>query len=196
MDKTTILLDAGGVLIDETQLEAFICGVTTELVQSEDSSYTSVDYWADTNEAVLRFCPSTPRYVLWKRCGRRAQRYAALLSQYTATLNEGRPPLKLYEAMKDEIPALAGAFHLALAGQYGTNVYDLLERHELAGYFANRLSQQDFGITKPDPRYIAQIAQRSGAKAEECIMIGDRIDNDVIPAKQNNMGTVFVRTGI
>ena len=27
-------------------------------------------------------------------------------------------------------------------------------------------------------------------------MVGDRIDNDIIPAKQNNMGTVFVRTGI
>ena len=85
---------------------------------------------------------------------------------------------------------------LVLAGQYGADVYELLNHHDLDRYFANRLSQADFKITKPDPRYIAQIAERSGARPEECTMIGDRIDKDVIPGKQNGMGTVFVRTGI
>ena len=83
-----------------------------------------------------------------------------------------------------------------MAGQYGRDVYDLLEMNDLSRYFTNRLSQEDFDITKPDPRYLAQIAERSGVTREECIMVGDRIDNDIIPAKQNNMGTVFVRTGI
>ena len=104
--------------------------------------------------------------------------------------------MKLYDSIKTEIPKLSGKFSLVLAGQYGHEVYDLLETNGLSRYFANRLSQDDFDITKPDPRYLVQIAKRSGVICEECIMVGDRIDNDIIPAKQNNMGTVFVRTGI
>jgi len=196
MNKTTVLLDAGSVLIDETTLEEFICVLIVELVQTEDASYTAQDYWSDTKEAILRFCPSIPRYVLWKRCGGRAEKYQDLLTRYTQAMRESRPPLELHEEMEDEIPALAGVFRLVLAGQYGNEVYDLLARYDLARLFANRLSQQDFGITKPDPRYLAQIADRSGVRTDECIMVGDRIDKDVIPGKQNGMGTVFVRTGI
>ncbi len=44
--------------------------------------------------------------------------------------------------------------------------------------------------------YVARIAEVSGVRPEACVMVGDRIDKDVIPGKQNGMGTVFVRTGI
>ena len=91
---------------------------------------------------------------------------------------------------------LAERFPIILAGQYGPEVYDLLEGHGLGDVLANRLSQRDFPITKPDPRYVALIAERSGVAPASCIMVGDRIDKDIIPAKQNGMGTVFVRTGI
>jgi FMN phosphatase YigB (HAD superfamily) len=196
MKKTTVLLDAGGVLLDERELEQFVCQVVTDLVRTLDSSYSPDQYWTDTTEAILRHCPSTPRAVLWKRCAGEARRYGELLALYTRRMGEGRPALKLYDEMATEVPALARSFRLVLAGQYGPGVYDLLRRHGLEQLFANRLSQDDFTTTKPDPRYIALIAERSGARPDECIMVGDRIDKDVIPAKQNNMGTVFVRTGI
>jgi ribonucleotide monophosphatase NagD (HAD superfamily) len=62
--------------------------------------------------------------------------------------------------------------------------------------FVNELSQDDYYLTKPDPRYLEQICIKAKIKANECIMIGDRIDKDIIPAIQNKMGTVFVKTGV
>lgn len=196
MKHTTVFLDAGGVLLDEAELEAFICRAVCELLEESGCRCTEADYWDDTAEAILRYCPMTPRYVLWKRCGRDMARYEALKARYGGVLRQGRPPLKLYGAMRTEVPALAERFQVAYAGQYGADLYGLLAEHGLAKYFMNRLSQDDFSITKPDPRYIAQIAARTGVDTEACIMVGDRIDKDVIPGKQNGMATVFVRTGI
>lgn len=37
-------------------------------------------------------------------------------------------------------------------------------------------------VAKPDPRFFAGAMERSGARAETTLMVGDRIDNDVAPA--------------
>ena len=56
--------------------------------------------------------------------------------------------------------------------------------------------QDDYKITKPDTRYFEAILKKCNSKAEESIMIGDRIDKDVIPAKLIGMKTIRVKTGI
>ena len=193
--RTTVLLDAGGVLLDESEHEKRICTLVVDLVRTVSSNYSNEDYWRDTDEAISRFCPSTPRCVLWKRCDGDRDRYEMWADQYRHAASR-RLPVRLYDAMRHEIPHLAEQFRLVMAGQYGPEVYDELARHGLDGCFANRLSQKDFGLTKPDPRYVARVAAAAGVDPEECVMVGDRIDKDVIPAKQNGMGTVFLRTGI
>ena len=193
--RTTLLLDAGGVLLDESEYELRVCEVVTEVVGSIDSTYTANHYWDDTAEAIARFAPSTPRYVMWKRCGHDDSVYREWLKQYAEAMKT-RPPMKLFDQVVDEIPLLAASWQLVLAGQYGADLYELLACHDLEKHFRNRLSQDDFPITKPDPRYVAAIASASGVDAAECIVVGDRIDKDVIPARQNGMGSVFVRTGI
>jgi len=61
---------------------------------------------------------------------------------------------------------------------------------------AHRFTQDDFSITKPDPRNLGQITQAMGVDPKECILVGDRIDNDIIPAKQLGMKTILVRVGL
>ncbi len=62
---------------------------------------------------------------------------------------------------------------------------------------ANRiLHYHDFLLTKPDPRYFEQILDKAGVEASESVMIGDRIDKDVIPAKQVGMKTIRIKTGL
>jgi FMN phosphatase YigB (HAD superfamily) len=85
---------------------------------------------------------------------------------------------------------------MAIAGQYGDEVLQLLEEHSLLNYFEHHFTQDDFAITKPDPRYFEQIAHQAGARPDECLMVGDRIDKDIIPAKQLGMKTIRVRWGL
>lgn len=51
------------------------------------------------------------------------------------------------------------------------------------------------GVAKPDPAIFRIALERAGCAAEEAVMIGDRLDNDIAPAKAEGMRTVWVPQG-
>lgn len=52
------------------------------------------------------------------------------------------------------------------------------------------------GVSKPDPRIFRLALDRAGCTAREALMVGDRIDNDIRPARALGMGTVWIRQGL
>lgn len=51
------------------------------------------------------------------------------------------------------------------------------------------------GVAKPDRRIFEIALERSNCKPVNAIMIGDRIDNDIIPAKRMGMNTIWIKQG-
>ena len=194
--RTTVLLDTDGVLLDETGYENIVCEIIVKILNETLGNDTPTHYWNDVKESIGKFCPSTPRFVLWKRINPDIDKYKNVLNLFNLTFSKQKPTLKLYDGIADELHKLRKHFKLLIAGQYGKSLGELLSNNNLINLFENSLTQDDFNITKPDPRYFEQIAYRAKINPENCIMVGDRIDKDVIPARQNNMGTVFLRTGI
>ncbi len=195
MGITTILYDGGGIIVDETEIEQSIAEIITEILRRFDSGYSIDQYWRDTDEAVYRFAPSTYKYILWKNI-RDVSRYDRQYAIYLDQVRQRRSPLKLTPGIELELRKLHKRFRFALAGQYGTEILDLLRQHDLLELFDSKVTQDDFRITKPDPRYFEQIAAACGVAPVECLMVGDRIDNDVVPARQVGMLSVRYRTGI
>lgn len=195
MPITTILYDGGGIIVNETDIEQFLAQIITSLLQERNQVYSLEQYWRDTEEAVFRFAPSTYRYVLWKNT-QDVSKYERSLAAYQDAVLGQRPPLKLTAEIAPELRRLRPYFRFAIAGQYGSEILDLLEREELLELFDSHVTQDDFTLTKPDPRYFQQIAAACGVPTPECLIVGDRIDNDVIPARQVGMMSVRFRTGI
>jgi HAD superfamily hydrolase (TIGR01509 family) len=52
-----------------------------------------------------------------------------------------------------------------------------------------------WGLSKPDPRFFERIARELDLPPERIAYVGDRLDNDVIPARAAGMTAVFVRRG-
>ncbi|HKQ17730.1 MAG TPA: HAD family hydrolase, partial [Solirubrobacterales bacterium] len=52
-----------------------------------------------------------------------------------------------------------------------------------------------WGLHKPDPAFFSRVAAELGLPPEEIAYVGDRVDNDVRPAKAAGMLAVFVRRG-
>ena len=50
-------------------------------------------------------------------------------------------------------------------------------------------------MAKPDLRIFEIALKRSGCPAEYAVMAGDRIDNDIVPAKKMGMHTIWVKQG-
>ncbi len=56
-------------------------------------------------------------------------------------------------------------------------------------------SSAAWGVEKPDPAFFARVADAAGLPPEEVAYVGDRVDNDVVPAKAAGLAAVFVRRG-
>jgi FMN phosphatase YigB (HAD superfamily) len=52
------------------------------------------------------------------------------------------------------------------------------------------------GVAKPDPAYFAAILDRLGRPSPGAVVhVGDRVDNDVLPAAAGGLRSVWIRRG-
>lgn len=56
-------------------------------------------------------------------------------------------------------------------------------------------SSAGWGVANPDPAFFARLVGEARVPAENILYVGDRLDNDVLPARAAGMRTVFVRRG-
>ena len=61
------------------------------------------------------------------------------------------------------------------------------------GVIANQSAEE--GVAKPNKEIFEIALNRAGCKPEHAIMRGDRIDNDIVPAKKLGMKTIWVKQG-
>ena len=56
-------------------------------------------------------------------------------------------------------------------------------------------SSERWGVEKPDPAFFVQVVEAAGAPASEVLYVGDRVDNDVVPALAAGPHAVRIRRG-
>lgn len=57
------------------------------------------------------------------------------------------------------------------------------------------IASAEEGIAKPDSKIFEFALQRAQCNLNEAVIIGDRIDNDIIPAKKIGVHTIWVKQG-
>jgi HAD superfamily hydrolase (TIGR01549 family) len=56
-------------------------------------------------------------------------------------------------------------------------------------------TSDDWGAAKPDPAFFAALLAAAPCEAGAIVYVGDRLDNDLRPAKAAGMATAFIRRG-
>ena len=84
-------------------------------------------------------------------------------------------------------------YRVGLVGNQPEGAEQALQRLGLP--FDMLASSAGWGVAKPDPAFFARIAETAGLPAGEIAYVGDRLDNDVLPAKKAGMVAVFLRRG-
>ena len=105
-------------------------------------------------------------------------------------------PQKLNPGIRKLIQSLAVKYKLGLAGNQPSAVKNLLEKYDILRFFTTTEVSEDLGISKPDLKFFKNILNRLDVRAEEAVMIGDRLDNDIIPAKKLGMKAILVKVGL
>ncbi len=57
-------------------------------------------------------------------------------------------------------------------------------------------SSAELGVSKPDAKIFYKALEMADYRAEKAVMVGDRLDNDIIPAKAIGMKTIWIRSGL
>lgn len=88
-----------------------------------------------------------------------------------------------------------GKYEIGIIANQNPGSKERLESFGILEYIDLVVASAEEGCAKPD-RTIFEIAlSRAGVRASDSVMIGDRIDNDIIPANEIGMKTVWVKQG-
>ncbi|MDR2417577.1 MAG: HAD family hydrolase [Treponema sp.] len=189
-----IFLDVGGVILNERNFEENSARIITQIINIYNKRYLIENYWDDVKEAVYRFIPKVYDYILYKNIGE--PDFQKSKDQYKTEIRKFNKNFELLDGIKDFLLEFSKYYKIGILGQYGIDFRNYLQEENLLQYFTYTEIQDDYNITKPDPRYFEMILAACNCKPEESIMIGDRIDKDIIPAKMLGMKTVRIKVGI
>ena len=70
-----------------------------------------------------------------------------------------------------------------------------MERDELVGYFQVWGVSDDLGMQKPDPALFTHVLRTAAVAPERAVMVGDRLDYDIRPARDAGMRAIWVLRG-
>jgi len=84
-------------------------------------------------------------------------------------------------------------YRLGLVGNTSTQIEEILKTLGLPVDVIG--SSEAWRVSKPDPAFFARVAEEAGCAPGEVAYVGDRLDNDVLPAVDIGMVGVFIRRG-
>ena len=102
---------------------------------------------------------------------------------------------KLYPQSREVLQKLQGSYRLGIIANQSAGTVERLVQFGIREYFDVIVSSAEEGVSKPDKRIFELALQRAGCTAAEACMVGDRLDNDITPAAEMGMSTVWVRQG-
>ena len=86
-------------------------------------------------------------------------------------------------------------YRLGIIANQSPGSAERLARFGLRDCFEVICASAEEGVDKPDPALFRRALTRAGCAPEDAVMIGDRTDNDVAPAKSLGMRTVLIHQG-
>lgn len=189
MSPDVVFLDIGGVLYDDGVYRDALKVALRELGgEFDDASFQ------DAYDECRRAQDGSFRQRLTRRfldAGADVEEVERRASRYWLY-----PPGSLEPDVPGCLEALGSAGHrLGVIANQPSQVRSALARDGILERFEVWVVSEDLGIDKPDPRVFAHAIELAGAPASACVMVGDRLDYDVRPARAAGMRGVWVLRG-
>ena len=187
-----IFFDVGNILLDEDPLTFLSFRRHAEAVQRVRPEYGFLDLLEEREarvsagsrwpvyEAVSAHLDDRQCAAVWEQTAQEVRTRFAELSP-------------LIPGAAELVERLSARFHLGLIANQGSECRARLAALGLLDRFQVVAFSEEQGFSKPDPRLFLHALHESGAEAEQCLMVGDRLDNDHVPASSLGLATCWVR---
>lgn len=101
----------------------------------------------------------------------------------------------LYSDAAKCLEELSNRYKIGIIANQSLGTKERLEKHGVLRYIDMVVASAEEGVAKPDKRIFEIALKRANCEPGNAIMIGDRIDNDIIPAKSLGMHTIWIKQG-
>jgi HAD superfamily hydrolase (TIGR01549 family) len=150
-------------------------------------------------EAVMRALEEASAEFAPSRVRRAVEKFAKSPEDCAFVVNKIRYRHELeepYPEAVETLAALARRFMIGVIANQSAGAKARLRSWGLGRYVSLCLSSAEAGLEKPDPMIFELAREFARCTAGEAVMIGDRLDNDIRPAKALGWKTVRVLRGL
>ena len=175
-----LFFDLGGTVYDETFSDKHRIDGLIEKAQL-DIAYD--DFYAEMQKSAAEFAPS-PFGAVREKLG---------IEENVPYSNEKEI---LYPNAVEVIRKLSEKYKLGVIANQPPNTAERLKKDGLYDLFQICLLSECVNLFKPDTAFFKRALEETSCQPYEAVMIGDRLDNDVFPAKSVRMKTVRIVQGL
>jgi putative hydrolase of the HAD superfamily len=190
-----ILFDVGGPLDMEFAWEIAVDAAIAAACALEGIRVDEEALSAASRRAVEVFAPDAYADMVETLCGGDPRAVARVDRRRRDTL-AGLDTFQLRPGIDGLLRRLvAQGLKLGIVANQPASAADRLRRAGIAQCFQHLGLSGVVGVRKPDPAIFLGAAEALGVPPARCIMVGDRIDNDIAPAKALGMAAIRFRSG-
>jgi pyrimidine 5'-nucleotidase len=187
-----VFLDIGNVVFNDDPQTYYIHRRYHEAAARRNAGFTFNDFLRDRELEVERGNRWPTQTVMRRYLSEieLADLYRTVTDEIRSQYDELNFPMS---HLQDMLDALAGRYRLGVVANQVIECRGSLERRGLTSYFDVVSISEERGLHKPDPALFQWALEAAGARPDEAVMVGDRHDNDVVPAAGLGMHTIWVR---
>lgn len=187
-----IFFDIGNVILNDDPAMAFFYHEIFQAIQKNGRRVTLDEVLAARARSILverngKHYEAVMKQFLddgtWQKVDKRSRR---MLAENWAELSP------LLPGIVPVIQRLAEKFSLGIIANQPREVVAILENMGLLQYFQVHGISQIVGKSKPHPDFFNWALEQANCQPSEAIMIGDRVDNDIKPARSIGMKTIWL----
>lgn len=183
-----VVFDLGCTLFDETGAFVERCARLIPQLHDRGVQATTAQLLGLADDAAEAF-ETSPFHGALQRLGLSALEAEVLLKKVLYR-HDGE---RVYSGVAEMLEALRGRYRLAVMANQSPGAEARMRARGIHHYFEFVLASAEVGLVKPDPRIFKLAEEKAGCTGAGMLMVGDRIDNDVRPAKALGWRTIHVR---
>ncbi len=189
-----LLWDMGGPLVDEETMTGQWMQALRGAYHAAAGESLEQDRLRKAMEtAVESYAPFAFRCALWQLSADDEDMYQSMKRAFRDLVGPYSDELR--SGIRELLSELAARIPMGIVANQGRGLEERLERIGIRHCFQTINGSDDVHLWKPDTRLFERALSSLGVHPEKAVMIGDRQDNDIVPAKMMGMRAILFKTG-
>ncbi len=190
-----VLLDVGQPLVEDSSLDEEWNKWFAAYLSDHFGRMIPLESVLEVRERAVRcYAPSIFSYTIWHFVKPDKDHFRDLRKRFDDL--DYSKYLRIRPEADEVCAALAEKYTLATAANQPPMTRGILEDAGILRHFDFKEMSGAMEYSKPDIRFFLHILDQIGARPDEAVMVGDRQDNDIVPAKLLGMKAVRWRGGL